>query len=180
MIAFLVNLIPAPYRLLAFFVLLGTVFAAGGAAAWKLQSWRYGIQIAEIKNDYAARFAIAQDNAHRKEREHEQLARDAEKTYQLAQTENRALAHDLRRLAAESGGLRDPGRRPGCLPADTAPAGGIDLAAAGEAGRFSEGDAGLLSAEAADFILGQSELADEVAAYAWACHAWAKQLEAGR
>jgi hypothetical protein len=43
----LVDLIPAPYRLLAVGVLL-TAFVGGSAmSAWKVQDWRYGQQLAE-------------------------------------------------------------------------------------------------------------------------------------
>ncbi|PIB55135.1 lysis system i-spanin subunit Rz [Pseudomonas sp. 2995-1] len=43
----LVDLIPAPYRLLAVGVLLIASVGGSAASAWKVQDWRYGKQLAE-------------------------------------------------------------------------------------------------------------------------------------
>jgi len=43
----LVDLIPAPYRLIAVGVLLAALVGGSAASAWKVQDWRYGKQLAE-------------------------------------------------------------------------------------------------------------------------------------
>ena len=43
----LVDLIPAPHRLLAVGVLLTALVGGSAASAWKVQNWRYGQQLAE-------------------------------------------------------------------------------------------------------------------------------------
>ena len=43
----LVDLIPAPYRLLAKGVLLAALIGGSAASAWQVQDWRYGQQLAE-------------------------------------------------------------------------------------------------------------------------------------
>jgi hypothetical protein len=40
----LVDLIPAPYRLLAVVVLLAVLLSGSAAIAWQVQDWRYGLQ----------------------------------------------------------------------------------------------------------------------------------------
>jgi hypothetical protein len=68
-----VDLIPAPYRLLAVGFLLTTLVGGSAASAWKVQDWRYGQQLAEqaglhkedliaISNAAADQVRIAQDN----------------------------------------------------------------------------------------------------------------------
>lgn len=172
MITWIVNLIPAPYRLLAFFILMGAVFAAGSSAAWKIQDWRYGEQIADHALDDGLARAIARANASKKEREHDRLARHAEKTRQLAAAQSRALARDNRRLSDELGGLRDPGVRPGGL-CGNADAAAIPADSAGTS-------AGLLSDRASRFLLDFAEDCDAANDYAWAAHEWAKGLARDR
>ena len=43
----LVDLIPAPYRLIVVGVLLAALVGGSAASAWKVQNWRYGKQLAE-------------------------------------------------------------------------------------------------------------------------------------
>ncbi|MGH8425820.1 MAG: lysis protein [Pseudomonas fluorescens] len=68
-----VDLIPAPYRLLAVGVLLTALVGGSAASAWKVQDWRYGKQLAEqdglhkddliaISNAAADQVRTAQDN----------------------------------------------------------------------------------------------------------------------
>ena len=68
-----VDLIPAPYRLLAVGVLLTALVGGSAASAWKVQDWRYGKQLAEqaglhkddliaISNAAADQLRTAQDN----------------------------------------------------------------------------------------------------------------------
>ena len=68
-----VDLIPAPYRLLAVGVLLTALVGGSAASAWKVQDWRYGQQLAEqaglhkddliaISNAAADQLRTAQDN----------------------------------------------------------------------------------------------------------------------
>ena len=67
-----VDLIPAPYRLLAVGFLLTTLIGGSAASAWKVQDWRYGQQLAEqvglhkddliaISNAAADQVRMAQD-----------------------------------------------------------------------------------------------------------------------
>ena len=69
----LVDLIPAPYRLIAVGVLLTVLVGGSAASAWKVQDWRYGQQLAEqaslhkddliaINNAAADQVRTAQDN----------------------------------------------------------------------------------------------------------------------
>lgn len=81
---------------------------------------------------------------------------------------------DNRRLAARLGGLRDPGRRPGCdgaLPAASEPA-AVDPKATAQ-GRLPDAGEGFLSADASRFIIDLAAEADRVAIYAQTCHEWA-------
>ncbi|WP_282410704.1 lysis system i-spanin subunit Rz [Pseudomonas sp. PS02303] len=68
-----VDLIPAPFRLLAVGVLLTALAGGSAASAWKVQDWRYGQQLAEqaglhkddliaIGNAAAHQLRTAQDN----------------------------------------------------------------------------------------------------------------------
>ena len=68
-----VDLIPAPYRLLAVGVLLTALIGGSAASAWQVQDWRYGQQLAEqaglhkddliaISNAAADQVRTAQDN----------------------------------------------------------------------------------------------------------------------
>jgi hypothetical protein len=68
-----VDLIPAPYRLLAIGFLLTALVGGSAASAWKVQDWRYGQKLAEqaslhkddliaISNAAADQMRAAQDN----------------------------------------------------------------------------------------------------------------------
>jgi NADPH-dependent curcumin reductase CurA len=68
-----VDLIPAPYRLLAVGVLLTALVGGSAASAWKVQDWRYGQKLAEqvglhkddliaISNVAVDQLRTAQDN----------------------------------------------------------------------------------------------------------------------
>ena len=63
-----VDLIPAPYRLLAVGVLLSALVGGSAASAWKVQDWRYGQQLAEQaglhKDDLIAISNAAADQVH--------------------------------------------------------------------------------------------------------------------
>ncbi|MEO8640369.1 lysis system i-spanin subunit Rz [Pseudomonas sp.] len=63
-----VDLIPAPYRLLAVGVLLTALVGGSAASAWKIQDWRYGQQLAEQaslhKDDLIAISNAAADQLH--------------------------------------------------------------------------------------------------------------------
>jgi hypothetical protein len=88
-----------------------------------------------------------------------------------------SILADNKRLAARLGGLRDPGRRPGCgnpMPATAKPASG-DSAPAAEGGLPDAGE-GLLSEEAGRFILDLAADADRAAVYAITCHEWAMNV----
>lgn len=169
----LAALIPSPlygWALLAVFA-LGA--ATAGSAAWKVQTWRYGSAIAEQKAEAEKTLRAATTAALKKERENGRVRDAVEKDLQSAQAKNRALSADLRKLAAQSGGLRDPGRGQGCnsppRPADEAPGVNTDPAPGGTR---------LLSKQLEEYIFDTAEKADEVLAYAWACHDWA--MKAGQ
>lgn len=85
-----------------------------------------------------------------------------------------AILVDNKRLAAQLGGLRDPGRRPGC---------GVSTAAASNAARrdpdataesrLPDTAEGFLSAAASAFLIEFAADADRAAIYAQTCHDWA-------
>jgi len=173
----LTALIPPQYKMLALMILAALVFCAGATSGWKLKSYFAQAHLSTVeariaKDQQAQAEAIAQSaNAARvREKQDAKQRDDVEKSYQLAAAENSRLAHRLRLLAAGAGGLRDPGTRPGCPGVPTAAAAaGVPASAAA-----STGDR--LSAEASEFLLAESARADEVSAYASACHNWALSL----
>lgn len=81
---------------------------------------------------------------------------------------------DNKRLAAQLGGLRDPGTRPPCsnaMPATANPPSG-DSAPPAQSG-FPDSTSGILSAEASEFLLNFAADADKAAVYAQICHRFA-------
>lgn len=82
---------------------------------------------------------------------------------------DRALA-DNRRLAAQLGGLRDPGRRQSCPSALPSAAGAAQQPSTAAA-------EGRLSAEATDFLLEFARDADRAAQYANSCYEWIRQVK---
>lgn len=100
------------------------------------------------------------------ETKHADLGKQLEAKNANAQTQSDFLLDANRKLAAAVGGLRDPGRRPGC----SGPVPGTaDAAAIGAQTDTS----GILSAEATEFLLEFARAADETRDQLGTCQAWA-------
>ena len=102
-----VDLIPAPYRLLAVGVLLTALAGGSAASAWKAQDWRYGQQLAEqaglhkddliaISNAAAGQVRTAQDNRRALE---QRLSASEQTHYKELSDAQRNQAHLRDRLA---------------------------------------------------------------------------------
>lgn len=156
----------APYRLLLVVIAFAATFAAGGATAWKIQGWRYGEQIEAMKAEAATALNAAIEAARLKEKQNAEHTDSVERKYVEMSAENRKLASANRRLASELGGLRDPYAAPASCVSGTSEATGSPDGAAVR-------PSGLLSERASEFLLGFAESADDITAYAWACHEWA-------
>lgn len=82
--------------------LLGAAIAA--SAAWQLQDWRLGAQIAGLKTSHAAQLAQAQETALATERDNATRYQGA---LNAARTREAALQRDVDRARAQSDGLRE-------------------------------------------------------------------------
>ena len=153
----------------------GISFAAGVLAAWWVtadyKEAKYTSVIAKMKQDAAEALAGAQAMAAQIERENTKLAQEIEVSNAKHKQELAKLTRDNRRLVAERG-LYDRGTTQG----DCALPGGATTP--GQPARPTTGTR--LSAELTEFLLRQSERADEAASYAKTCYEWVKQLETKR
>lgn len=127
-------------------------------------------ELSDYKASSEAAYALATAKTLKAERAAASLRDDLEKQYHANSKRTNALLADNRRLAAELGGLRDPGHDPsggGALPGDAqAPERPGDPAASGR-----------LSAAASSFLLDFAARCDETADYARACYDWAEGLK---
>lgn len=158
--------------------LLGLAAGAGGGwyftAEYKDASWSKAIE--KQKRESADTLALETNRVLEAERAVSSLKDEMEKQHATSkQNIETALAHN-RRLARELGGLRDPGRREGggCAQGETSDPSSVAAGAASEGGLPAEG-AGLLSAEASEFILALAADADRAAEYAQLCYRWANR-----
>lgn len=168
------TLIPPQYKLLALGIALAVAFAAGagtaGKIAWTWQANKYERQINKMQADAQKARADAEAAARQKEKDHANHADAVAARLLEAQAETKRLSDRNRRLAAELGGLRDPGNPTGnCLPGNTE-------AAPGTTGTAASG-AGTLSRQLESYIFDTAEQADKVTDYAWACYEWANGLK---
>lgn len=163
------TLIPVQYRAaalaIAILVVLGAV--AGGSwyltAEYKDAKWTAAIE--KQKVEAAAQLQAATEGVLKKERAATQRNTNLEIDNAKANAKVNIALSTNRKLAAELGGLRDPGRRASCrdaVPADSPAGVSADPAAEGR-----------LSAEASEFLLGFAADADRAAEYALTCHIWA-------
>jgi hypothetical protein len=153
---------PLGIIIIAFFI--GTVSGAVPMSIYKDALWK--ASVAQQKADASKRLADATQQILEHERKNAELSAQIEEKHHAAQQQIDSTLADNRRLAAQLGGLRDPGRRPGSRcperTADAITAGAKDSAA--ESG---------LSAEATEFLLGYAADADRAAEYANTCHSYA-------
>lgn len=126
--------------------------------------------IGQQKVEAARQLQEATDKALASERGNVAKANKLEKDNVQKQTALDGILADNHRLAAELGGLRDPGRRTSCDSAVPTGTGGTGNAAVGS----SEGR---LSAEASQFLLDFARDADRAAQYANTCHDWIGQVK---
>lgn len=161
-------------ELRALFVAAAIGMAIGASGAWKLTasykdaSWM--ASIGQQKVEAARQLQEATDKALASERGNVAKANKLEKDNVQKQTALDGILADNHRLAAELGGLRDPGRRTSCDSAVPTGTGGTGNAAVGS----SEGR---LSAEASQFLLDFARDADRAAQYANTCHDWIGQVK---
>lgn len=151
---------------------LAAVWGAAGSwwltAEYKDNKWKAKVEAQKV--EAARQLQEATQKVIEIERKNNVIATQLEINNAEQQTKlDRALS-DNRRLAAQLGGLRDPGRRESCtsaLPA-TARASQQPASAASE---------GRLSAEASEFLLEFARDADRAAQYANSCYDWIKQVK---
>lgn len=153
----------------------GISFAVGALAAWWVtadyKEAKYTAVIAKMKQDAAEALAGAQAMAAQIERENTRLAQEIEVNNAKFKQELAKVNRDNRRLVAERG-LYDRNATNGNCSVPTNP---------NSTGKSASSPAGTrLSAELTEFLLRQSERADEAAAYAKTCYEWVKQLETKR
>lgn len=142
----------------------------GALSSWYLtaeyKDSKWGKAVADQKVAAAKALQAETEKVLDAERKNTELNNNLEKNHAEASRKIDATLADNRRLARELGGLRDPGRRPGC-----GAAGAETGAAADPAGGSAEGR---LSDEASEFLLELAADADRAAEYAQTCRAWAQ------
>lgn len=144
-------------------LLAGAISAALLMGWYKDAVWQSAVDQSKVE---AANILMAEtDNAIKQERE--ALARVRELEAQHAQEEK--TIHDIERrnraLAAQLGGLRDPGRR-------ASGEGAMSGTAASSEGDGHAATTGLLSGEATAVLLAASVEVDRLAAWARTCYEW--------
>ena len=153
-------------------VALAAMWSATGSwwltAEYKDNKWLAKVEAQRV--EAAKQLQAATEQVIETERKHNTIAtqleiQNAEKQSSL----DRTLA-DNRRLAAQLGGLRDPGRRESCPAADSA---------TGETTQqpSAQASSGRLSAEATEFLLEFARDADRAAQYANTCYDWIRQVK---
>jgi hypothetical protein len=177
-----VDLIPAPYRLLAVGFLLTTLVGGSAASAWKVQDWRYGQQLAEqaglhkddliaISNAAADQVRIAQDNRLALEQRLSASEQTHYKELSDAQT-NQARLRD--RLATAD-------LRLSVLLDATAAARGYTVSAATPTGGVVHGPArAQLDPAHAQRIIGITDAGDQGLIALAACQAYAKEVSTAK
>jgi hypothetical protein len=145
----------------------------GALGAWTLTGhlkdleWQHAID--RQKSEAATELKTLIDKVTIKDKEVLTLKDQLEKNDVRAQQTISSTLANNRRLAAQLGGLRDPGRRAGCpgpMPASPATASSDSTAPSGSQ----------LSEEASQFLLEFAADADRAAQYARTCHDWAVTL----
>jgi septum formation inhibitor MinC len=152
----------------------GVALVVGATSAWWLTAEykdnKWLAQIEAQKVEAAKQLQVATEKVIEIERKHNAIATQLEIQNANTQTQLDKVQSDNRRLAAQLGGLRDPGRRQSCpntLPANS----GAAKQPATEAA-YSR-----LSAEATEFLLEFARDADRAAQYANSCYEWIQQIK---
>lgn len=158
-------------RIMAIAVAVALVL--GAASAWWLTAeYKDNKWIAKVeaqKVEAATVLQAATEQSIVKERAHNAISTALEIDNAQKQNQHDAVMSDNRRLVAKLGGLRDPGRREGCI-SDLPPAPGTTKHSAPETAD------GRLSTEATEFLLEFARNADRAAQYADTCHEWIQKL----
>ena len=173
----IVDLIPAPYRLLAQGVLLAGLIGGSAALAWQVQDWRYGRQLEQQARLQAETFnqltmaAVAQQQAEQDKR--------------LA-LEQRLSANEQTHYRALSDAQRDQGRlRDRLATADLRLSVLLDVPAAGNNGAVPAATTGgvvhgatraQLDPAHAQRIIGITDAGDQGLIALAACQAYAKEV----
>jgi hypothetical protein len=151
---------------------LAAVWSAAGSwwltAEYKDNKWMAKVEAQKV--EAARQLQVATEKVIETERKHNAIATQLEiQNAEKQSTLDKALS-DNRRLAAQLGGLRDPGRRTSCAAATST------TGAATEQPPAQASD-GRLSAEATEFLLEFAREADRAAQYANTCYDWIKQVK---
>ena len=174
----LVDLIPAPYRLIAVGVLLTALVGGSAASAWKVQDWRYGKQLAEqaglhkddliaISNAAADQVRTAQDN---------RLALE-QRLSTSEQTHYKELSDAQRNQARLRDRLATADLRLSVLLDTTGAASGDTVSASTPTGGVVHGPAGAeLDSAHAQRIIGITDAGDQGLIALAACQAYAKEV----
>lgn len=146
----------------------------GGGASWyftadyKDASWKTEISAQKAEAD--KQLEAAKERTQKVEKRAIELANSVEVLNGQHEKKLKDVYAVNRRLTAELGGLRDPGRRPSS--ANTVPSNSTAPAQS-----ETETTGAQLSAEASEFLLEFARQADEAAQYATTCYTWANQLD---
>jgi hypothetical protein len=148
--------------------------AAAGLLFGSLSTWyltaeykdaTWGAATNQLKVDAAQLLQAETDKVLKTEREANTKVRELEAGHAQKEKDLAVIERRNRQLAAQLGGLRDPGRRPNstnAVPGTPASPGSTELPAA----------SGYLSAEASGFLLNAAAEVDALASYAKACYDW--------
>lgn len=162
-------------RTTAIVAALALVWGALGSwwltAEYKDNKWKAKIEAQKV--EAARQLQEATQRVIEVERQNNAIATQLEIKNAETQTQLDRVLADNRRLAAQLGGLRDPGRRTSCPSAVPSAAGASQQPSA-------QASDGRLSAEATNFLLEFAREADRAAEYAATCHEWVKQIDGRR
>jgi BRCT domain type II-containing protein len=147
---------------------LGAVSSWWLTAEYKDNKWMAKVEAQKV--EAAKQLQVATEKVIETERKHNAIATKLEIQNANKQTQLDKVQSDNRRLAAQLGGLRDPGRRQSCSSTVSASAGATQQPA-------PEAADSRLSAEATDFLLEFARDADRAAQYANSCYEWIQQIK---
>jgi hypothetical protein len=174
----LVDLIPAPYRLLAVGVLLAVLMGGSAAIAWQVQDWRYGQQLeqqARLQAETLSQLTLAAAAQQRAEQDKRQALE--QRLSASEQTHYRALSDAQR----DQGRLRDrlatADVRLSVLLDGTDSASGCSVPASAEAGGVVHGRArAQLDPAHAQRIVAITDTGDHGLIALSACQAYIKEI----
>ena len=152
----------------------GVALLVGATSAWWLTAeykdnkWLAKVEAQKV--EAASQLQAATEKVIETERKHNAIATQLEIQNANKQNQLDKVQSDNRRLAAQLGGLRDPGRRQSC-PSTIGATGATSQQPASEAADSR------LSAEATEFLLEFARDADRAAQYANSCYEWIQQIK---